>query len=490
MGTETFSTEYPAAVRATWDSPTKTYKPVPVVSAGDEDRHSATVLLQGEITSEQSREQHYEKVTVEKGKRLAFGLVPRYAEDIFRPENSLVPLVGWTNKGNGKYQKWTSSNSMLGELILDILWLPNSLLVEPLFGKYECSTHHWVDNKRGTAALLSKFPASERPKIGAWTWLDERTHPQKVAGSNCTHFGAFGFHKYCTYVIRGPEKLSRTTPVDPEVTTSVRSVSGPYTVTLRLPALGYSETVAVEPGAKEAGFNLVDAANGDASAEGTVLYALPAEGVDAIRRSEDRAILLLAVEREWPVTVELPAPRPGSVATAGEHPAGETPPARGPLYSVESIERPASGELVVRVVVNDTSKTFDVDRAVQPQIRRMVREDFRSANPGIPEQYVRETLPYETEDGGKTLVYSARAFSVLPVVDGWEYDSDSRRGWVRLCVSDGMSADEAKLWARDNVSSIVSGSSGGTSSSSGAVYRVLGEKFENGVLMVEFEALE
>ena len=64
MGKETFTTEYPTAIRATWDSPAKTYEPSVSVVDGDMDRHTASIALHAGVTSEQPQEQQYESLTV------------------------------------------------------------------------------------------------------------------------------------------------------------------------------------------------------------------------------------------------------------------------------------------------------------------------------------------------------------------------------------------------------------------------------------------
>ena len=57
-----------------------------------------------------------------------------------------------------------------------------------------------------------------------------------------------------------------------------------------------------------------------------------------------------------------------------------------------------------------------------------------------------------------------------------------------------MPADDAKSWARKNIAAIISDKNVALEASkappSGAQYRSLAEKFEDGVLTVEFEAIE
>ena len=133
---------------------------------------------------------------------------------------------------------------------------------------------------------------------------------------------------------------------------------------------------------------------------GTVRFLPPAGGLAVVRNEDDRAILELAMEKEWPVTVALPAPRLGKVRKKDE--GGMARPEVAP-YQIASIGRTDDGKgLVVRVAVSDTSRTFDIDRTVQPEVRRLFREQFATGeNAGR-----RESVLWKTENGGKTLLYT------------------------------------------------------------------------------------
>ena len=303
---------------------------------------------------------------------------------------------------------------MLTYLTLGLVSTPISMVSE-IFGPYEKDLHHLGSAEAGKSTqaygrtitsttsysstdldLLRKFPMADREKIGAWTFHEDDAHPHNTFWHG---FEAqwIGVYKYCTYVVKDGG-ISKRTSVAPKVETSRRTVRGPYTATLSLPTLGYRETVAVEPGKTNAVFRLLDAANGDATAKGTIHYAFPVEGEKAVVNADDREILKLAAKREWPVTVALPAPRAERVADVSPAPAVAKSPAH---YKVKSIERPESGGLIVRVSVDDTAKTFEVDREVQPEIRRMFREQFATGDNANR----REKLGMELADGGRTLVY-------------------------------------------------------------------------------------
>lgn len=427
MGKEIYTTEYAADIKATSDAPTKTYEPAVTVADGDNDHLTATIALKAKITSQQPQEQQYKTVTVEKHKRLAVGLFPMSAQRTFHSKGSLEPIGGnYSYSGEGKYftsnHGYPGSGSQGGGIILNtisfgLVSTPISMLAE-IFGPYEKDLHFLggaVDSKSTTRAgntvttsttyasedidLLRKFPMSEREKIGAWTYHENETHPHNTFWHGFeTQW--FGVHKYCNYFVKDGTSVSRSTPAAPEIRTSGRTVSGPYMATLTLPALDYQETVAVEPGATEAKFNLLDAANGDATASGTIRYALPAEGEAAVRNADDREILKLAGKRELPVTVMLPTPRAERVAAPEATPVmAESAPA---AYRVASIERLEPSGLVVRVAVDDTARTVEIDREVQPEIRRMFREQFATGENANK----REKLSMELADGGKMVVYT------------------------------------------------------------------------------------
>ena len=54
------------------------------------------------------------------------------------------------------------------------------------------------------------------------------------------------------------------------------------------------------------------------------------------------------------------------------------------------------------MTVTDTSKTFEIDRKVQPEVRRMFREQFATGGNATR----REALRMDLLDGGKALVYT------------------------------------------------------------------------------------
>ena len=438
MGSETYRHEYPSDVRPTSAPPTTTCEAQPTVLEGDENRRTAAIGLRGETKIEQPMVQHYKAVSVRKEKRLSVGIFPTAPRrnQFFRPKGSLTPMPSTMfYQGDGKYSTsntgYPGSGALGGGMALSALTLgvvanPISLLAE-IFGPFEKDLHFLGGTKdsestftetRGTIRattttmtydsgdidLLLKFPMAERESIGAWTFHENDAHPHN------TFWHGFeaqwvGVCKYCNYFVKDEGEVPRTIPAAPSVEIRKTTVVGPFAVTLSLPSLGFKETVDVEPGKMAATFNLLDAANGDSFANGTVRFLPPAGGLAAIRDEDCRAILELAMEREWPVTVALPAPRLDKVAGAGEaktEGGGAARPAGAP-YQISSIGQTDDGKgLVVRVAVNDPSRTLDIDRAVRPEVRRMFREQFATGENANR----RETVRMEVPDGGKTIVYS------------------------------------------------------------------------------------
>ena len=135
---------------------------------------------------------------------------------------------------------------------------------------------------------------------------------------------------------------------------------------------------------------------------------------------------------------------------------------------------------------------FDVEREVKPDIERNLREAFAASKRGLDERLVRAYAVAEYEK--RAIRFKGVAFSAQPLADGWTYDAGTRRGRVRLRVSEGMTADEAKRWAKENIEAIVKEKNvaleAGEPPPPGAKYLSLDEKMEGGVLTVEFEAAE
>lgn len=421
MGKETYTTKYDTGLRRAAGEPAKTYDCAPALESGDEHRRTLSVGLVGEVTAEQPQEQTFKTVTVEKHKRLAIGLFPKSAQTTYRPKGSLTPIPsGMYYVGDGRYSTYGNPSSvptgakgggsLLTGLTLGLVANPISLLVG-IFGPFENDRHFLgsaessksvyrtrdtvntsVTYKSDDLDLLLKFSPADRERIGAWTFHENDTHPHNTFWNG---FDAqwVGVVKYCNYFVRKGDDVVGTEAAAPRVEKTPRTVLGPYRVTLSLPELGFRKTAAVQPGDTKAVFNLPEAANGRPSASGTVSFQPPPDGWGQIRNPDDKAMLSRAMEREWPVTVALPAPR----LTGGETNARQEASAN---YRIEGVD-PVNGGIIVRVRLEDTSKTFEVHRAVRPEILRIFREQFASeANPGRQER-----VQWKAKDDGRLLIY-------------------------------------------------------------------------------------
>lgn len=165
-----------------------------------------------------------------------------------------------------------------------------------------------------------------------------------------------------------------------------------------------------------------------------------------------------------------------------------------PPYEIETIQPYSEGKAVYRITITDASiSAFAVERMVRPEIERILRIAFAAEAPGVSDSSIRAfAIPDFGPD--RTLLLTGRVFSIEPVADGWFYDSTTHRGRIRLRVNGGMSSEEAKRWVRENIATIIGEKNipveAGKALPSGATYRSLDEKFESGVLTVEFEAMQ
>lgn len=429
VGHRHFSAEYPGKIRPTGETGEKTFEAFPEVSGPSEKR--VEIGLAGNVTETVPQVRHWERVTVSKEKVLAFGLFPTLAQDVFRRKDALERTTqyytgngNYSSKSGGKGASAMTSGMTVNLLGLGAMNLPFTLL-HGIFGPFEQDWHYLgkitevkrsyqeITNIRDPSKLelLQKFSPAERKEIGVWTWRDDAQHPQNTFWHGFSMFQWVGVCKYCNYVVHDPVETGRTEPASPKTLSHVRHVEGPYAVTLHLPDFGWTETLDVPPGRKGASFSadaLLSAANGRTNVQGRIRFRPPPGGWDEVADAEDRALLEKAAGRTWNVTFVLPPPPPPPPGQASNLPpsppeAREVQPAGTPPYSITAIEQAEGSVLIVRVRVEDTSRTFEIDRLVQPEVRRLFREQFAAA----PGDGRREQVRWKTEDGGRTIVYRA-----------------------------------------------------------------------------------
>lgn len=485
---ELFTAETPAGIHPVAMSRVVSQTPRPTMDMTEANGHLiARIGLAIDIATVQNQEQSWERVTVSRQKRLAFGLFP--AEEFFwSPPEALIPDI----------RGMDSDTAAIGTLFGMCLYLPWSVLGEPILGSWGCQSHSW----RGPNSkwLYERFSASELAKMGI---QKDGVHSFLYG---FTHFMSpiVGFHRFSTYVVSRPEPLSNRSPCTPLAQTVTRTVQGPFQVELSLPECGYAQVALVPEEETEAHFDLVNVVSDIPVVHGTVRFLPPSGGWDAIRDEEKRGWLVVAAAKAHPVSVRVPV-----VTGRGEAPVQATMvkeihhyhemrvveerKPEGAPWDIETVEPFRGGRAAYRVTIRDASKTaVEVEREVRPDIERNLRESFFAAMPGMDEGRVRAYAVAEYE--GRAIRFRGVAFSVQPLTDGWTYDEETRRGTVRLRISEGMTPDEAKRWARENIEAIVREKNvaleAGAALPAGAVYRSLGETLAGGVLTVEFEAVE
>ena len=405
---------------------------------------SVTIWLEANLREETVRTFHTETTTIRKQKRLAFGLFPGLAE---------------RSEGVGLLADVPAPLAPLVALVLNVgcVGIPtvSSLVFELPFGSYDSDE--------------SVFPFSEMSLVG--------------------------FHKYTTEVCEGPV-LGPTVAAPPGVRIrSAVAVQGPFDVEFSIPDLNHRPAPMQSGRDGKTTFRLPPV-SWDQTVRAYVSFR-PSRNADPI--VQKALAMASAKTQSFDITLHVPVPSPAPAKTrTWSQPAPEPTSMAATsqrLYNIRDIKPDERGRYFVRVEVLDQSQTLNIAlRIIQPDVRRLVREDFQSKNPEIPVQDVRESLQYKTESDGRFLVFTGWAFSVRPVKDGWSYNKDTRRGWVRLRIVGEMPAENAKRWARENISAIVSEKNvniqAWNAPPEGATYRSLSERYENGVLTVEFEAIE
>lgn len=479
--------------------------------------------LKADVRDTFERTVHDESVTVERQRRLAFGFFPARAEWWWRPEDSLKPTIHTGRQGGGRYPRGATTGSfdwfMYMFYIFSVPATVNSLLYDPLFGRWVVPERDWVDpeflsesgtdgafamvSTRGSPKLraLSRLPHETRREIGVRTYLDAGWWPEDWRGgtlfANC---GLFGFHRYATVRVVGPSIENRRTETEARDRLGV-AVPGPFSVSVAIPDVGWRTTEGLAAGQRSIDVAL-PAPERDLAATAVVTFS--GSGSQGDRTARDA--VARAAGREWRFPVALKAPAASAATIAPIVPSvltqvvvhvTEPPPPAARTeapWDIETVEPYADGRAAYLVTIRDAARTaFDVQGEVRPEIERSLREAFCAANPGIAETAVRVHVS-SAFGADRTIRLEGVAFSIAPVADGWSYDSDTHRGSVRLRVSAHMRPEDAKRWARENISAIVAEKNvsleAGAAPPPGATYRSLDESFSGGILSVEFEAVE
>lgn len=488
----------------------------------------AEVRLLATVRETYPRTCRTDRTTVIRQKRMSFGFMPFFAE-YDGPGDSLVPAMFYRNGrttedsdlGRRYVYKAEADVESEPDILLAGIWLIPGLYVNsvvslvwtPFFGDWECRHVDWAErgkSRRGshgagqlffdtaTPALhaLSRFPEADRRRIGVRTCYDpEKTSPGLDV---ITHWKLFGFHKFLRIRVQGPVR-GPVADADPDIRTRRRvPVPGPVSVRVSIPDVGWTGSGVIAEDGRGASIALPHVERDRSATAVVTVSAAGGLAGDACRK---------AAGGDWRFPVSLRAAAGVYRAAGGAMPAPVvtqvvvhvTEPAAAPErkeapWDIETVEPYAGGRAAYLVTIHDAARTaFDVKREVQPEIERSLRDAFCASNPGIDEAAVRAYVSSEF-GADRTIRLSGVAFSVAPVSDGWSYDSDTHRGSVRLRVSAHMRPEDAKRWGRENIAAIVAEKNvaieSGGAPPPGSTYRSLSESFENGILAIEFEAVQ
>lgn len=270
---------------------------------------------------------------------------------------------------------------------------------------------------------------------------------------------------------------------------------GPYYVEISIPILDdYREERRLSERDSQAVFELPFSEQ-DRSVDVVISFRADPNALAGSTPALTQSALDLTVGREWIIPISIRGM--GRVNLPGHRNGGKKaiPDAvQDAPFEYMDINPSVDGLYTVRVKVKDKSKTGGIGRLIESEAKRQMLKSYMADNPNTSPNYIRIAGELKTEEDGSILIYTGRIFSVRPVEDGWFYDNASRSGWIRLRIPGEMPAQDAKNWARMNISAIVSEKNAvleaGKAPPPGATYRSLGESFENGVLTVEFEAAE
>ena len=465
--------------------------------------------------------------TVRRQRRLAVGFYPGAAEYYLMPEGALVPCnadyacyKGDVEFGHkpGQYKSdptdrmegfWMGVMSSWVLFPIGIIETANSLVIAPLRG-WDC-THDLVPAKGGFGTnlvgwhveltpeiqALSKFSSRERARMGVQS-VAGRHHGGIAAGWPFGHLGLFGVHKHLAVFVDEPAVTQETTR---ETRTETFGAYGPCYAELSVPALNNHVQRKRLTGSMETSFRLPDV-DRDCTVTAYVSFLADPEDSTPPDRLHHK-VLAKARGRKWSGVLRLkaspnatasPRSQPGIVVTNVVVVDRRTP--TEPKYRVYDEEPYANGRAVYRVELLGGTTLHEVEDELRAMFEGNVRRAFVKANPGVDEASVRVNA-MERYDGD-VVRFEVRAYALPPEVEpiGYEYSQETRSGTMRFRVAERARANMAKVkaWARENIAAVVTDKNvlltAGERPPEGATFRSLDENFSDGVLTVEFEAVQ
>lgn len=190
------------------------------------------------------------------------------------------------------------------------------------------------------------------------------------------------------------------------------------------------------------------------------------------------------------------APRTAALSPERPAPAASMPAETPASLKWRRVEKTDLGENRARIVydLSDGVSIEEADRALLPLVCGELKESFLRNNPDVDPGSVRATADYETRDGRRTLVYTASAFTMQPVLLKLAYDDQSRRGSISYRISAHGNGDAAFGYAQRTIAELALRENvvleAGKEAPPGAKYKLLDQRLEDDVLTIEFMLVE
>lgn len=175
----------------------------------------------------------------------------------------------------------------------------------------------------------------------------------------------------------------------------------------------------------------------------------------------------------------------------------EPEPAGPASYDIVTVKPYKDGEAVFRVTIRDGSATEQaILKEARAEIERTVYDSFSAECLEDDEEETPVSVSVKrlkTKDGSRAFRMTGKVISPRTFVESWHYDDDTRTGTIHFRVGSIADAKTLKAWAAENIGAIVENKivvlEVGKAPPPGARYRLGEDRFEDGILSVDFEVL-
>lgn len=405
---ERFTAEYfePETIKES----TTTYEPF--VSVNNENDNEIKIGLSASVTQENIKEQQKKSLSIIKQKKISFGLFPHALETrkISTKGQQLYPNT-FKRKTKGGYDNLQETPFTWGQFLgyWTLTGTVYGMFISPFVDDYECEHHHYMTgihekyNPYGQQYLeedkgiylLNKFSESDRKKMGVWFGADNDEHPHNDSFlSGVAHSAWFGFFKYCTFVMEGPVVVE-TIQHPAEISKKEINVSGPYYVKLKIPGMDFQVIKQVNAGETSVSFDLPVGAE-KSSQNGVVSFSKLK--LDLMEEGDEKSILEKALEKEFPISLNLPVKNntPQAALQAKDESAEQ------PSYKIDELTDDGNGIMIAKVSIL-TNDNFDgIDNAIRNELSKQYKAKYLNLFNGESKLYVKKQLL----NSGKTIIYT------------------------------------------------------------------------------------